>query len=210
MIPEFDVDICHDYDLDALRTGLSAEDVATGFTDHHEYECLGLPSWEEAEECLREEAAILERAERSDASEGVEAILDELQETDDIGYAELMAYTFHRNDIGVAGLSLALSAARVATFYSCSSGLGHRHHAEYPMVGAVPDPERASLLARLIEQSGCGVGQEYGRWYIYGRSVRDMHALGKAVLAARDAFEALPQPAWTERLAELLEALADE
>ncbi|MFF6894303.1 hypothetical protein ACFY8Z_27105 [Streptomyces microflavus] len=210
MIPEFDVDICVDYDLAALRTGLSAEDVAGGFTEHHEYECLGLPSWEQAEECLKEEAAFLERAGKSDAPDGLAAIFYELQEADDIGYVELMAHTFYWNDVGVAGLSLALSAARVATFYSCSSGLGHRHHARYPMVGAVPDLERAGLLARLITQAGCGVGQESGRWYIYGRSVGDTHNLGKAILDARDAFEALPEPSWTEGLAELLEELADE
>ncbi|MFE0642093.1 hypothetical protein ACFW2Y_10870 [Streptomyces sp. NPDC058877] len=210
MIPEFDVEISVDYNLEALRTGLSAEDVARGFTEHHEYECLGLPSWEEAEECLREEAAFLQRADKSDAPDGVATIIRELQEVDDIGYAELMAYTFYWNDIGVAGLSLALSAARVATFYSCSSGLGHRHHARYPMVGAVPDLERARVLARLITQSGCGVGQHGGRWYIYGRSVTTMHGLGMAILDARDAFEVMPQPSWTEGLAELLEELGDE
>ncbi|GAA4993644.1 hypothetical protein [Streptomyces siamensis] len=210
MIPEFDVDISLDHDMETLRTGLSAEDVARGFTDHHEYECLGLPSWEEAAECLKEEATFLERADKSEAPDGVEAILHELQDADDVGYAELMAYTFCWNDVGVAGLSLALSAARIATFYSCSSGLGVSHHADYPTVGAVPDPERASLLARLAEQNGCGVDQVYGRWYIYARSIKDMHGLGKAVLAARDTFDALPRPSWTDGLAELLEELADE
>ncbi|MEU3522050.1 hypothetical protein ABZ770_43655 [Streptomyces sp. NPDC006654] len=210
MIPEFDVDIRRDYDLKTLLTGLSAEGVAGGFTEHHEYACLGLPSWEEAAECLTEEAAFLERAGKSDAPDGVEALLDELRNADDIGYAELMACTFRWNDVGVAGLSLALSAARIAAFYSCSSGLDKRHHADHPMVGAVPDPERAGLLVRLIETHGCGVGQKYGRWYIYGRSIKDMHVLGRAVLLARDAFDALPQPSWTEGLAELLEELSDE
>ncbi|MBI0375177.1 hypothetical protein JBE27_02515 [Streptomyces albiflaviniger] len=210
MIPEFDVDISRDYDMETLRTGLSAEDVARGFTDHHGYECLGLPSWEEAAACLKEEAAFLERAEKSGAPDGVEAILHELQEADDVAYAELMAYTFRWNDVGVAGLSLVLSAARIATFYSCSSGLDEHHHAEYPVVGAVPDPERASLLARLIEEIGCGVDQKYGRWYIYGRSIKDMHGLGRTVLAARDAFDARPQPSWAEGLAELLEELGEE
>ncbi|CAG7649301.1 hypothetical protein [Actinacidiphila bryophytorum] len=210
MIPEFHVDIRRDYDLKTLITGLSAEEVARGFTEHHEYECLGLPSWEEAAECLTEEAAFLERAGNSDAPDGVEALLDELRDADDIGYAELMAYTFRWNDVGVAGLSLALSAARIATFYSCSSGLDQRHHAEYPMVGAVPDRERADLLARLIEENRCGVDQVYGRWYLYGRSVKDMHALGRAVLAARDAFDAQPRPSWTEGLAEFLEEHGEE
>lgn len=207
MIPEFNVDIRRDYDIEKLCAGLNAEDVARGFTDHHEYECLGLPSWEEAGECLKEEASLLERAEESNAPDGVDAVLHDLQETDDVGYAELMAYTFRSNDVGVAGLSLALSAARIATFYSCSSGLDGHHHAEYPIVGAAPDSERASLLARLIEENGCGVDQEYGRWYIYGRSIKDLHGLGRAVLAARDAFDALPQPHWTEGLVEFLEEL---
>lgn len=210
MIPKFDVDIRRDYDVETLRTGLSAEDVARGFTDHHQYECPGLPSWEQAAECLTQEATLLKQATRSDAPDGVEAILDELRDADDVGYAELMAYTFHWNDVGVAGLSLALSAARIATFYSCSGGLDERHHAKCPTVGIVPDPERARPFVRLVEKHACGIEQTYGRWYIYGRSVMDMHGLGMAVLAARDAFDILPQPSWTEGLTQLLEEMAEE
>ncbi|MEY9938559.1 hypothetical protein [Streptacidiphilus sp. MAP5-3] len=203
MIPEFRVDVDLDYDLEALRTDLDAEDVVEGFTEHHEYECMGLPSWDDALDCLAEEGSLLARAEKSDAADGVRVLLDELRESDDIGYAELTGIVFSNNDPGVAGLSTALSAARVATFYSCSAG--GNHHAEYPMVGAVPDRARAELLVDLIRKSGCGVGQTYGRWYIYSRSVWQTHALAKAIIDSRELFDVIPAPAWTDGLQEMLD-----
>jgi len=133
----------------------------------------------------------------------VTAFLDELIETDDVGHAELMAYTFNHNDPGVAGLSMALNAARIVTFYSCSAG--RNHHADYPMVGSVPDRARAELLLGLLRKSGCGVGQTYGRWYIYGPSIRHTHALANAIISSREAFDALPPPPWTTDLKEVLE-----
>ncbi|MFC7308458.1 hypothetical protein ACFQVC_30090 [Streptomyces monticola] len=208
MVPEFEVEISHHYELAELRTELTAEDVASGFVEHHDYQCLGLPSWQEVAACLAEEAEILERAARSSAPDGIEEILDALHEEDGVGFAELMS-VFHWNDIGVAGASLALSAARTATFYSCSSGLDHRHHAKYPMVGFVPDAERATLIAELAERTGCGIGQQWGRWYLYARSVTAFHALGQSILEHRQAFDALPQPTWVEGLEEELERAND-
>ncbi|MBK5990421.1 MULTISPECIES: hypothetical protein [Streptomyces] len=207
MIPEFEVEIGYDYELVELRTDLTAEDVAAGFVEHHDYECLGLPSWEEAAECLAREAEILEQAARSSAPDGIDTILVAVQEEDDVGFAELMS-EFRWNDVGVAGVSLALSAARTATFYSCASGLGH-HHAKYPTVGVVPDAERAALLAELAERAGCGIGQQRGRWYLYARSVTAFHALGQSILKHREAFDTLPQPGWADGLEEELERIND-
>ncbi|MEV6046451.1 hypothetical protein [Streptomyces xanthochromogenes] len=207
MIPEFDVEIDYDYELADLRTDLTTETVAAGFVEHHDYQCLGLPSWEEAADCLAKEAEILERAARSSEPDGIEEILAAVQEEDDVEFAELMS-DFQWNDVGVAGVSLALSAARTATFYSCSSGLGN-HHAKYPMVGVVPDAERAALIAELAERAGCGIGQQWGRWYVYAKSVTALHALGRLILVHREAFDALPQPMWVEGLEEELERVND-
>ncbi|MFC9232574.1 hypothetical protein ACFTZI_27005 [Streptomyces decoyicus] len=207
MIPEFDVEISYDYELADLRTDLTAEEVATGFVDHHDYQCLGLPSWEEAAECLDREAEILKRAACSSAPDGIEEILNAVEEEDDVEFAELMS-VFHWNDVGVAGVSLALSAARTATFYSCSSGLAN-HHAEYPTLGVVPDAERAARIAELARRSGCGVGQLWGRWYLYAKSVTAFHALGQSILEHREAFDALPQPTWVQGLEEELERVND-
>ncbi|WPO72383.1 hypothetical protein [Streptomyces sp. KN37] len=207
MIPEFDVEVGFDYELADLKADLTARKVATGFVEHHDYRCLGLPSWEEAEACLLNEAEILERAARSSAPDGIEEILSAVEEADDVEFAEVMS-AFRWNDVGVAGLSLALSAARTATFYSCSSGLDN-HHADYPMVGVVPDAERAALIAELAERTGCGVGQQWGRWYLYAKSVTALHALGQAVLERREAFDAMPQPTWVEGLEEELERVND-
>lgn len=206
MIPEFDVEIGYDYDLADLRADLTAEKVAAGFVEHHDYECLGLPGWEEVAECLSREAEILEEGARSSAPGGIEEIVAAVQEADDVGFAEFMS-DFRWNDVGVAGVSLALSAARTATFYSCSSGLG-KHHARYPMVGVVPDVERAKLIVALARSTGCGVGQQGGRWYLYARSVTALHALGQSILERREAFDALPTPAWAEGLEEELERIS--
>lgn len=208
MIPDFEVEIAHNYELAGLEGDLTAEEVAHGFTEHHGYHCLGLPSWAEAEECLEREGEVLERAASSDAPDGVEELLDETRETDDLGYFDLMS-VLHGNDVGVAGLSLALSAARTATFYSCSGDLGHRHHADHPMVGVAPDPERGALIIELAKLAGCGVTQHWGRWYLYSRSVNDLHALGRAIVERREAFDALPPPAWVEGLAGELEHVDD-
>ncbi|WP_339155839.1 hypothetical protein [Actinomadura luteofluorescens] len=208
MIPEFDVEIGYDFEVADLRTNLTAETVASGFTEHHEYECLGLLSWEEAANCLAREAEVLERAARSSEPDGIEEILGAVQEEGDLEYSEFMA-SFYWNDVGVAGLSLALSAARTATFCSCSSGLDNQHHAEYPMVGVIPDAERAALIARLAKRTGCGIGQRWGRWYVYAKSVTAIHALGQSVLEQREAFDALPQPTWVEGLEDELERLSN-
>jgi hypothetical protein len=208
MIPEFEVEIVHDYELVGLRTDLTAETVAAGFVEHHDYQCLGLPRWEEVTACLAREARILERAARSGAPDGIEEVLTEVHERDDVEFAELMS-AFNWNDVGVAGVSLALSAAKAATFYSCSSGLGKTHHAKYPTVGVLPDAQRAAMIADLAKRSDCGVDQQWGRWYLYARSVSALHDLGQAVLGCREAFDALPAPAWAEGLEEELERVSE-
>ncbi|MEE1737994.1 hypothetical protein PUR49_16000 [Streptomyces sp. BE147] len=207
MIPEFDVEIGYDYELADLRTDLTTKSVAAGFVEHHDYQCLGLPSWEEAAECLAREAEILERAARSSEPDGIDEILTAVQEEGNVEFAELMS-GFHWNDVGVAGVSLALCAARTATFYSCSSGLDN-HHAKHPMVGVIPDAERAALIAELAERAGCGIGQQWGRWYVYAKSVTALHALGRSILEHREAFDALPQPTWVEGLEEELERISN-
>jgi hypothetical protein len=163
-----------------------------------------LPSWRDVTDCLKEESSVLERAARSTARDGIQEIIDAIDDDDGVELAEFMM-AFHGLDVGVAGLSLALSAARAATFYSCSSGIDSYHHAEYPMVGVVPGIERAKLIAEMAERADCGIGQERERWYIYARSVSAMHALAQLVLAQREAFDALPEPGWVCGLAGQLE-----
>ncbi|NED87575.1 hypothetical protein G3I76_46755 [Streptomyces sp. SID11233] len=197
MIPTFGVEIEYDYEITQLLTGLTAEDVATGFTDHHDYECLGVPTWDEAVECLESEESVLRQAAELDALDGIEAVLNELSDSGDgVDYAEFNQ-SLHWNDAGVAGLSCALSAARAVTFYSCSGSLERgRHHAKYPMVGVVPDAERAELIAELARRAGCGIEQHEGRWYLYSRSVTDMHALARLIVEQRGVFDAMPAPQW--------------
>ncbi|AKG43869.1 N-6 DNA methylase [Streptomyces xiamenensis] len=145
---------------------------------------------------------------RGGAPDGIAEILTEAHERDDVEFAELMS-AFNWNDVGVAGVSLAHSAAKAATFYSCSSGLDKSHHAKYPTVGVLPDAQRAAMIADLAKCSDCGVGQQWGRWYLYARSVSALHGLGKAILTCRAAFDALPAPTWAEGLEAELEHISD-
>ncbi|MEU3390419.1 hypothetical protein [Streptomyces albidoflavus] len=206
MIPTFDVEIEYNYEITQLLTGLTAADVATGFTDHHEYRCLGVPTWDEAAECLDSEEIVLGQAAESEALDGIEAVLNELSDSvDGVDYAEFNQ-SLHWNDAGVAGLSCALSAARAVTFYSCSGSLERgRHHARYPMVGVVPDAERAELIAELARRAECGIRQHEGCWYLYSKSVTDMHALARQIVEQRGVFDMMPAPQWVFGLEEKLE-----
>ncbi|MFB9799266.1 hypothetical protein ACFFN5_01765 [Streptomonospora salina] len=205
MIPEFDVEIFHEYVLTDLRTSLTAEDLAEGFTEHQGYECTALATWEDVKICLHEEAQVLDQARGSQAVDGLEEAIDALSESDDLQYAEHLQALWG-NDAGAASLALALSAARTATFYSCSGSLDTNHHADHPQVGVVPDVGRAKLIAELAEGTNCGIWQHDGRWYIYAKSVTDLHALSRLLLKEREAFDALPSPPWLNGLPELLDA----
>lgn len=129
---------------------------------------------------------------------------EETQETDDLGYFDLIC-VLQGNDVGVTGLGLAVSAARAATFYSCSGGIDPHHHADYLMVGVVPDAERGSLIIGFAKLAGCGIDQHWGRLYLSGRSVTALHALGQAIVEHREAFDALPARHGSRGLAEELE-----
>ncbi|WP_019930113.1 hypothetical protein [Nocardia sp. BMG111209] len=204
MIQESDIQIGYSYETAELRVDLTASDVAAGFTDHHDYQCLSMLGWPEAADCLATEEGILHQAALSSEADGVEAILKDLAEEDDVQYSELMAAVGYL-DIGVAGLSFALSASGAATFYSCSGGSGH-HHADYPIVGVIPDAARATAIARLAKSAGCGIDQIHGRWYIFGRSVYEMHNLGQLIYESRKLFDSFRRPEWFVGLAD---AIAD-
>jgi hypothetical protein len=205
MIPTFKASIAIEYDLSSLQGDLTAEDIADGFTPHHEYEALGLPSWDHAEGVLTAEADLLGQAAESAAEDGLEEHLEALAEADNEDYCALVNSEFYGIDPGAAGLSLALSAARTATFYACSaSTVSGSHHADEPTVGVVVDPDRGLIIARLAAAADCGIGQQDGCWYIYAQSVTALHALGRSILAHRDEFDALPLPAWTDGLEEAL------
>lgn len=210
MIPEFEVAVEINFSPGALRTLLDAEDIARGFTDHHEYFPVAPVDWSHVEDCVAWEAPLLAEAAASAERDGPNSVIDAITDDDDdsdyIRYMELSSGL----DLGVVALVMALGAAGVATFYSCASSLDHSHHARFPMVGCVPDRERAQLIAHLAKQSGCGIGQSEGLLYIYARTVTSLHELGRAVLEQRDDFDRLAAPAWATGLREACARLGDQ
>ena len=209
VIPEFDVDIKIAYDPAAPHADLTAEEVAAGFTDHHDYFPIPPVGWAHVEDCMEWEANLLAAAAASDAQDGPDWILDEIAEADDDSdYLHYMSLASGL-DLGVITLVMALAAAGTATFYSCAAGLDHRHHARYPTVGVVTDAERGRLIAELAQMNGCGVSQGGGRLYIYAATVTRLHDLGCAILDRSADFDQLRPPAWSAGLSEALSQLED-
>ncbi|MFE1516822.1 hypothetical protein ACFW9I_08375 [[Kitasatospora] papulosa] len=73
----------------------------------------------------------------------------------------------------------------------------------------VPDALRGALITELVKLTHCGIDQQRGRWYLYGRSVTALHALGQAIVKHRSAFDAMSDPAWVGALDEELKRLND-
>jgi hypothetical protein len=145
------------------------------------------------------EARWLDRAAKAPTAEEFDQILAgaaEEEAPDDLNWL------FRGLDVGVAGLSLVLSAARYATCFSCRThpSIAGDH---MPQVIMAAEPQRVRVLVGLAERAGCGVeSMEGGLVCVYAASVRHLHALAQALLAARAELEQLPPPAWLPRVQE--------
>jgi hypothetical protein len=94
-------------------------------------------------------------------------------------------------EVGVAGLTFALSAVQCLTAASC------RWHvkdswAEYPVVLFAAPAWRIEILADLIVAEGCGLVDSRGMVSVYGKSIRDMHRLAERLLEERSRFRRIP------------------
>jgi hypothetical protein len=113
-------------------------------------------------------------------------------------------WLFRGLDVGVAGLTLVLSAAYYATCFSCRThpSLSGDH---MPQVIMAAEPQRVRVLAGYAARAGCGVENAGdGLVCAYAASVEHLHALAQAMLAARAELEELPQPSWRPRVQEYL------
>lgn len=201
MIPTYDVVPEIEGDSKLLRV-LTARDIVDGFSLVRDYAPLIDITWAEAEDCVAAESRWLQLAAHAADPEQFDEILYSAPDEEAPGDFD---WLFRWNDVGVAGLVLALSAASFATCYSC------RGHAAtggrpIPQVRFGTEPERLNQLIPYIGDAGCGaLVDNDGLVTVYAQSVAEMNRLARMIVAAREVFDVLDAPPWQ---AVALEALA--
>jgi hypothetical protein len=88
-------------------------------------------------------------------------------------------------EVGVAGLSVALSAVGCLTAASCRSHATENSWSDCPVVFFSAHAWRVEQFAGLIAAQDCGLDSDRGMLTIYGASVRDTHRLAEQILADR-------------------------
>ena len=94
-------------------------------------------------------------------------------------------------EIGVAGLTHALSAIQCLTAASCRWHISTRSWSDSPVVLFAARRWRLEILADLIAAAGCGLGQDRGMLTVYGASIRGTHRLDRRKCRPRSS------PRWT-------------
>ena len=115
MIPKCDVTPIIDVDYARLKIP-TAYQVVNGFAAVQDYQPLVDMEWDGARECVEAEARWVSRAARAPTAEEFDRILSgaaEEESPDDFDWL------FRGLNVGVAGLTLVLSAASYATCFSC-------------------------------------------------------------------------------------------
>lgn len=96
-------------------------------------------------------------------------------------------------EIGVAGLTCALSTVGFRTAASCRAHEGANSWGDFPVVLFGAHKWRAMLLAELAAEAGCGIGQDRDMLTVYGPSIRNLMNLAEAVLEKRVRFRSKPK-----------------
>jgi hypothetical protein len=102
-------------------------------------------------------------------------------------------------EVGVAGLSQALSVVGGPTSASCRSHHGPNRWSDCPIVFFAAPTWRVEILADLVSEEGCGLTPDRGMLTVFGRSVREMHALALRILKERGRFRRMPDRWRTRR-----------
>lgn len=95
-------------------------------------------------------------------------------------------------EIGVAGLTHALSTIRCRTTASCRSHVTNHSWSDCPVVFFVASAWRVDLLSELVSEAGCGLGTDRDMLTAYGASIRDTHRLAERIIAERGRFTSMP------------------
>lgn len=99
-------------------------------------------------------------------------------------------------ELGVAGLTYALSNAGFFPAASCRSHHGEESWSPNPVVIFAGDKPRAVLLEPLVRDAGCGLRTDYSRGdflYVYAPSIREMMTLASNLYEHRVPFRKLPK-----------------
>jgi hypothetical protein len=200
VIPKGDVTPAIDVDYASLRVP-TAYQVVEGFAAVRDYQALIGVGWDDARECVEAEARWLARAAKAPTAGEFDRILSSAAEEES---PDDFDWLFRGLDVGVAGLTLVLSAACYATCYSCRThpGKAGRH---MPQVIMVADLQRARVLTGYAVRADCGVESAEGLVCVYAASVEHLHAMAQVMLAAQADLEQMPQPSWRPRVQEYLD-----
>ena len=95
-------------------------------------------------------------------------------------------------EIGVAGLTHALSSIGCLTAASCRSHNAAQSWSDCPVVFFAAPQWRVELLADLIAAAGCGLRADRGMLSIFAPSILHMHALGQSIVSERKRFRRKP------------------
>jgi hypothetical protein len=114
VIPECDVTPTIDVDYASLK--VDRYQVVEGFAVVRDYQPLIDVGWDDAGECVEAEARWLDRAAKAPTAEEFDQILASAAQEE---APDDFDWLFHGLDVGVAGLTLVLSAACYATCFSC-------------------------------------------------------------------------------------------
>lgn len=104
-------------------------------------------------------------------------------------------------EVGVAGLSYALSTVGFRTAASCRAHEGVNSWSDCPVIFFGAHKWRAVLLAELAAEAGCGIGQGRDMLRVYAPSIRNLMDLAQAVLAKRAIFRSKPKRSVISELA---------
>lgn len=91
-------------------------------------------------------------------------------------------------EIGVAGLTHALSAVGCLTAASCRSHCTERTWSDCPVVFFAAPDWRVKVLAKFVKDAGCGLDADRDMLKVYAASVRQMNRLGQMLFDQRAAF----------------------
>jgi len=172
---------------------------------------MGRVTVAEAQNTVCEEATIIDAVdELSTTAEDFERLASALESRDPADLSEQLlvavrqtvltpyldddndALTLDGLEVGVAGLTHALSAVRCLTAASCRSHAADHSWSDCPVVFFAAPEWRVELLAALISEAGCGLEADRDMLKIYAASIRDTHHLAKRILSERGRFRQKP------------------
>lgn len=162
----------------------------------------------DAQEVVREEAAILDWLDRaSPTPDHFECLASAIEGADLEGLPDTLRSEavlagigdFIREDdatpldgleVGVAGLVYALSAIGCLTAASCRSHADDNSWADYPVIFFAAPAWKLEILAPMISEECCGLeeGGERDLLVVYAASVRETHRLAERLLKERAQF----------------------